>query len=490
MALFGKKKKTEENIEKAAENKQSNNVTEELKVILEAREEELKEREAKALERQQEQEKSNQELLKIEQQVKDAAKEIIDGPFTPEGMTFYMLVEEIPASAVPEKEGNIIIKGELRGTVKAGSDVFVYQGKGERYSIKIEKIKNDNREFVDELSYGRAELEVTRGDIPMPSNPDEDASRPIDRFAVITDAKGVEDMSDPACKGMALAGNPKTIAMLCEYGRFGKDTEFFALCMDALMTSEFATPVNIAVSKDGRRTNIAFSGVMSKKEPDVMYLPVFTDTKIMNVAQEKMYAKQGFDKRFVLSFAQVAAISRDQNRQGFIVNPGGPISFNIPKKLIDDMVKTSTFRQRFGEGAADNASSALGGTGNSKLDDFIGNGGPDMPGVQRIIIKNPTNTPEFLAIEKAVKSYCGKRAKVAKLMILLVSLEAEPSKQKYLCILDCPEDAFQEESKGIAGAMKPFMKSIKTIQFQLYSKMADKETFDKRSKWLYSKLPL
>ena len=40
MALFGKKKKNDEKPAEASENKQSNSVTDELKVILEAREEE------------------------------------------------------------------------------------------------------------------------------------------------------------------------------------------------------------------------------------------------------------------------------------------------------------------------------------------------------------------------------------------------------------------------------------------------------------------
>ena len=58
MALFGKKKKTEENAEISAQDKQNNSVTDEMKIILEAREEEQKEREAKALERQQEQDEA------------------------------------------------------------------------------------------------------------------------------------------------------------------------------------------------------------------------------------------------------------------------------------------------------------------------------------------------------------------------------------------------------------------------------------------------
>lgn len=489
MALFGKKKKTEETAAQPAENKQNNSVTDEMKIILEAREEEQKEREAKALERQQEQDEAVKAKGQIEDQAKLAAQKLLSEPYAPQGMTFFMVCDEIPLSAIPETEGNIIIRGDLRGTVKAGAEVYLYQGNGDKFTVKIEKIRNDNREYVDEISFERVELEITRGNLPQPTDPDEDASRPVRRFAVLTDAKGIEDMSDPTCRGMAAAGNPRTLAMLCEYGRFGKDPEYFSITMDSLMTSEFVTPVKIQQLKNGK-SSLSFAGVRSKQDPDTPFLPVFTDNKLIKRAQEHGFGGPGLDQRFVMSFAQTAAIARDDHHKGFLVNPGGPVTITIPTKLINDMVKTKTFKDRFGEGAADNPSLALGGTGNTKLDNFIGNGGPDIPSLQKIIISNPTNNPEFLAIEKAVKSYCGSRANIAKLMILMLAPESEPKNQKYFCIIDCPEDVFQDECKGLVPVMKPFMKSIKTIQFQLYSKMADKETFAKRSKWLYSKLPL
>ena len=76
MALFGKKKKTEETAAQPAENKQNNSVTDEMKIILEAREEEQKEREAKALERQQEQDEAVKAKGQIEDQAKLAAQKL------------------------------------------------------------------------------------------------------------------------------------------------------------------------------------------------------------------------------------------------------------------------------------------------------------------------------------------------------------------------------------------------------------------------------
>ena len=75
-------------------------------------------------------------------------------------------------------------------------------------------------------------------------------------------------------------------------------------------------------------------------------------------------------------------------------------------------------------------------------------------------------------------------------MILISAPEADQKRQSYLALVDCSEEAFAAECKGLAATAKPFMKSVRTIQFQLFSKLADKESFEKRSTWLYSKLPL
>ena len=200
MALFGKKKNTDAQNSEAAENKESNNVTEEMKIILAAREEEKQERQARAEERQQAQEEADKKEDLNEENARKAAERVLSGNTIPTGMNFFLLCDEILMTAAPEKEGNIIVRGNLRGTVKRDSEVYLYQGRGKKFTVRIEKIRNDNRVFVDEAYYERVELEITRGDIPLPQNPEDASSRPIQRYAVITDAKGIEDMDDPACK--------------------------------------------------------------------------------------------------------------------------------------------------------------------------------------------------------------------------------------------------------------------------------------------------
>ena len=471
MGLFGKKKE-QNNV--PAENKTNNSVSDEMKIILAAREEDKQEKIARAEERQQAQEAASKEELFKEEQASQAAERIVNGDVIPRGMTFYMICDEIPSGSVPEKEGNIIIRGNVRGTVKADRDVFLYQGEGGRYKVRIEKIRSDNREFVNEITNARAEIEITRGEIPAPTDPDADASRPVDRFAVLTDAAGIEDTKDPSCKGLASAGNPRTIALLCEYGKFSGEDMYFSYVMDSLMTSEFVTPAKIGPARNGK-SSVGFIGVSPKNTPNKSFLPVFTDNRLCMKAIRNGFARQGGpDQRMALSFAQVAAVARDPNHDGFLVNPGGPVTITIPKDLIDKMVTTEIFRNRFG--------------GNQSLDNFIANGGPEIPGMQKIMINNPTDTPEFAAIENAVKKYCGAHSAIAKVLILVITPVENKNDKSYLCIMDCPDGPFQAECQGLANAIKPYLKGIKKIQFQQFSKMS-KDGFPEKVQWLYSKLP-
>lgn len=488
MALFGRKKKTDELNGGPAENKGNNNVTEEMKIILEAREEEMQERQARAEERLQAQEEAGKQDSLMEERAREAAAKLLEGESTPAGMNFFVICDEIPMSAVPEKEGNIIIRGNVRGTVRKDTEVFLYQGRGNKYSVKIENIRNDNRESVDELSFERAEIEITRGDLPRPVNPDEEASRPVQRYAVLTDAAGISDMADPACKGMAAAGNPRTTAMLCEYGKYGKEPVFFGTVMDCLMTSEFVTLAKISAAGNGK-SSVAFMGISTKNNPGVPFLPVFTDQRLAKNASKNGFGKQGGPfQNLVLNFAQTAAVSRDSHHQGFIVNPGGPVSITIPRELIDKMVETEIFKERFGAGAGDNASLSLGGTGNADLDSLLAKSGPDVPGMQKILIMNPSDTPEFAAVENAVKTYCGAHPDISRVLLLVSTPVSNRSEKAYLCIMDCVEESFKTEAQGLAEAIRPYLKGIRKIQFQLFSKI-DKKKFPEKVTWLYSKLP-
>ena len=122
MGLFGRKK---EQKNEPVENKTNNSISDEMKIILAAREEDKQEKIERAEERQQAQKEADEKFLQIEEQAKGAAERILKDGFAPKGMTFFMLCDEVPFDAAPEKEGNIIVKGNVRGTSKNHTEVFL-----------------------------------------------------------------------------------------------------------------------------------------------------------------------------------------------------------------------------------------------------------------------------------------------------------------------------------------------------------------------------
>ena len=76
----------------------------------------------------------------------------------------------------------------------------------------------------------------------------------------------------------------------------------------------------------------------------------------------------------------------------------------------------------------------------------------------------------------------------SKALILVTAPAGNQKDRSYICIMDCPEESFEEECKGLAEAIRPFLKGIKGIRFQLFSKM-NKDNFPSDVNWLYSKLP-
>ena len=91
-------------------------------------------------------------------------------------------------------------------------------------------------------------------------------------------------------------------------------------------------------------------------------------------------------------------------------------------------------------------------------------------------------------IENAVKKYCGAHSEIAKVLILVITPVENKNDKSYLCIMDCPDGPFETNCNGLANAIKPYLKGIKKIQFQQFSKL-NKESFPEKVTWLYSKLP-
>ena len=472
MGLFGRKDNDKDN------NKQpANEIAEEMKVILEAREEVQQEKEDKAreIEEAYAQKKAQEEA--VEAKAAFGAAEVL--ALDKEGNNFYLLIDEVP-QIEPDIEGDLVFGGMLRGKLKKGDDVFVLHGHGEVHKLQVQIIRNEEHTILEEAEDQRVEIEVTSGDLPKPETPDEEASRPIGRYAVIT---GKEPKMLKHGDQEAFLENPRFLAMMAEYVRFDGDKDYFGSMMAVAIDSNFLVPANVSKDpKDPGKTRLGFPGLKDKNDPSKVMLPVYTDA---NALSKGNFKSLGQDKPTALNmpFSKVAAIARDDRHTGFVVNPHGPVVFTFPKALVDGLCLSEQFKEKYGEDAAEK-------TGLESLGQSTAVVTPVAPAKRKMIVTKPAEQGEFKFIAAAVRKYGDTHPEVAKIAVLLSAVPDDPKTRAYLCIIDCPEADAQRISREIGNACKPFMKNVKAMRFQLLSKGRFPEEFTNSNPWTYNKLSL
>nr|MCR4689421.1 SseB family protein [Saccharofermentans sp.] len=309
-------------------------------------------------------------------------------------------------------------------------------------------------------------------------NPDGQASRPISRFAVLT-------------KGEPRKGRqtPRLLGMMIEYSRFPGDKEFFGSMLDAVMNSQFVLPIQVAKA-EGNKSKINFVGLRNKQDPSKMLVPAFTDVETFNRSLKqgfKVNEKAGKLGVLVLDFARACAIGRSEANNGIVINPFGPVTVTLPEQMLTDISKSGPFKQLFGEKAATmSVAEALSGQG-APGDTLQASQAPQER--RKFIITQPKEEGEFKFIAGAIRNYGNTHAAVGKIAVFLSYPEDNPKDRNYVCIVDCPEDKINDIFPEIASCMKPYMKSVKGVQFQLFSRGRFAGDFFNQHPWIYSKLP-
>ncbi|MCH4153944.1 MAG: SseB family protein [Saccharofermentans sp.] len=475
MAIFGKKK-NEEDIQPNDE------FAGEMKVILEAKAEEQEAKDIRAREREEEQEKAKAEVRLAEEHAAKAADSIINADGVDSGR-FYLLVDEMPLRE-PENAENIVIAGNLRGKIEVGEDIYVYHGTRKYNTVKVARIINESRSSIEEAQNERVELEVTRGDFPAPSTPDAGAAKPFGRFSVLTNSAPQTVTSDRA---KAVIENPQLLGMTFEYSRFAKDQEFFGIMMNALIRSSFLVPAQVSDdTANPDRKRVGFAGIKDKKNPELIVLPVFTDLKTLDRARKAgfKFSGDGNYTALTMNFARTAAVSRDQLHSGFVINPFGPVVISIPKKLIEDLIKTRLFKDTYGEAAA----SSVGMESLSPEKATVGPLAGNPQNVRKFVVSQPELAGEFKFIAGTIKKFGDSHPDVSRIAAFVTAPEDKPSEKAYVCVIDCPENKVDELFPVLASALKPFMRTINAVQFQLYSRGRFSENFFENHPWIYNKL--
>lgn len=466
MALFGKKKQDEN---KPGDNRTEEAKSREMDIILEARKEEEAERQAKIAEREAEQEKYKSELNADLEKSAQAAKDVIGMFPAREGEDRFFMLVEANVYTEPVNKGDEIVKGILRGKIKTGQEIMVLSSLNSMNKVTVNVIRNDNREILEEAEDDIVELELSKGDFDDPDNPDADTEERVKVFSLITNLPVEEGTSD----GIRLP------AMLCEFARYQGDQEFFGQLMNAAMTTEFAVPAKVSGGTSSQR-KVSFAGMRSENSDGKPMLPAFTSLKAFEKHKDMLAKAGGFNSALKLDFSQLCGVARDDNHGGTVIDPLGPVIFALPKEILDTSVKTIQFRTLFGE--------------NKLAEKFVPADGktPEAsqpsPRLREYNVVNPPAGGEYNFIEDAVKKYGGTHADIAKLCMVVIVAREDPQDRAYVCILDCPKDKFDMHCKAIESKVRPYLRTIKKIQFRPYDKEQFSGDFFSRYPWTYNKL--
>ena len=464
MALFGKKKNDEN--KPAEQNAEAASSSKEMDIILQARKEEEEERQAKIAAREAEQQEYRDAIASDMTKAAEAAADVLSMfPATDGKERFFMLVDA-NVYTDPVNEGDEIVTGYLRGKITKGQEIQVLSGLDDLNTVTVNVIRNDNREIVDEAYNEKVELELSKGDFKDPESPDEEKESRVRNFSILTNLPAEEGKLE----GIRLP------AMLCEFSRYQGDQEFFGQLMNAAMKTEFVVPAKVTGGSNNQR-RVAFAGLQSNKEEGKPMLPAFSGMKAFEKHKGMLAKTGGFNTGISMDFSQICSVARDENHGGCVVDPLGPVIFALPKPVLDTAVNTIQFSYLFGE--------------NKKAETFQEAPKAEEKPAQRLREYNVQNlipAGESNYIMDAVRKYGGSHSEISKICVVMVVAVDDPQDKSYVCIVDCSKEKFDMSCKGLEKVIKPYMRTIKKLQFRPYDKEQFPDEFIARYPWAYNKL--
>ena len=463
MALFGKKK--DEN-KPEEQNVQNGSGSKEMDIILQARKEEEEERKAKIAEREAEQQEYREALEADMTKAAEAAADVISMfPATDGNERFFMLVDA-NVYTDPVNEGDEIVTGYLRGKVKKGQEIQVLSGLDDLNRVTVNAIRNDDRELIDEACDQKVELELSKGDFKDPESPDEEKESRVRNFSILTNLPAKEGASE----GIRLP------AMLCEFSRYQGDQEFFGQLMNAAMKTEFVIPAKVT-GGNAHQKRVAFAGLQPKENGGKPMLPAFSGLKGFQKHKAMLAKMGGFSDGINMDFAQLCAIARDENHDGCVVDPLGPVIFSLPKPVLDTAVNTIQYHYLFGE---------------NKTAETVKPAPQEAeqpsPKLKEYNVVNLVPGGESNYIQDAVKKFGGSHADIVKIFVVMIVAVEDPQDKAYVCIVDCPKEKFDANCKGLEKVIRPYMRTIRNLQFRPYDKEQFNDEFAERYPWTYNKL--
>ena len=450
MAFWNKKKDNEEEIKNLSPMEEE--LSDEMKAITEALEEEESEKIAKAKARAEETEKILKERAETEEKTKAVASDYVKNAKDKKnsgGQHFFMLVEG-PSDFQPRSENNLLVEGNVYGHISKGEEVFLFNTDNSIVTTTVEDIRTGPNSFADEAEDKHCVIELKGSGI-----------KEINKFSVLTNSEPetVESNKVPV-------SNPRIVGLSLDFNRFSKDPEFFTVLINAIVRGNYLTHARIEKLQPGK-TRIGIMSLKDNNDPDKRIVPVFTDH--YNMSRAPLKDEEGKNQILSVKFPEVAKFATADQHDGFVINPFGPVAIKIPKGLVQEILNNKTYKEAFPEGGT-----------RAKVEK------EKISDKTQIFIGVPPENGEYRSIRNAVVKYCQSNDDIKRAGIVM-KLEKGKKDASYLCIVDCPKGSEKDCFTGIFAAVKPFLNIHKKMDFMRYEETVFADDYFAKQKLIYEK---
>lgn len=251
-----------------------------------------------------------------------------------------LLVESVLESA---RMQSVMVIGRIHGRVREEDTMYLYQPGKPAKKVQVIGIELGPREIVETAKNQQVGLCL---DI-------EDADE-VSLFAVLSNVAPVEGE-----RAERVIENPRLFGLMMEYERLYQNAAYMDALLYELCYAKLLVPLYMSCppvpQEDGtlafpENAQPGFKAIKMKGDDSRTVFPAFTD-EVATMAWKDAFS-EGQPKQFATMQLPHLMHYANQGHAGFAINPFGPVPVFFPNELLERVLKSEVFMNRFGNPAA------------------------------------------------------------------------------------------------------------------------------------------
>lgn len=251
-----------------------------------------------------------------------------------------LLVESVLESA---RMQSVMVIGRIHGRVREEDTMYLYQPGKPAKKVQVIGIELGPREIVETAKNQQVGLCL---DI-------EDADE-VSLFAVLSNVAPVEGE-----RAERVIENPRLFGLMMEYERLYQNAAYMDALLYELCYAKLLVPLYMSCppvpQEDGtlafpENAQPGFKAIKMKGDDSRTVFPAFTD-EVATMAWKDAFS-EGQPKQFATMQLPHLMHYANQGHAGFAINPFGPVPVFFLNELLERVLKSEVFMNRFGNPAA------------------------------------------------------------------------------------------------------------------------------------------